>query len=285
MNKDNDVNEDINVNKDNDQSKDIDVNKDIEVNKDTGMNEDNEQNLFPDLKIVLIETSHPGNIGAAARAMKNMGATNLTLVNPLDFPSEKAIYRSVSAQDVVENATVVDTVEEAIADCELVIGTSARDRRIPWPLIDPKTCGQKVIAEHHAGRKVAILFGRESRGLKNEELQKCHFHVNIPTGKAYSSLNLAMAVQVICYEILQASFKETSPAADEDWDVAFANGADMEHFYKHLEETLIEVKFHDPENPRQLLTRLRRLFNRIRPDQMEMNILRGILTAINNLKK
>jgi tRNA (cytidine32/uridine32-2'-O)-methyltransferase len=258
------------------------MNKDNDLNKDKDLNN---ENLFPDLKIVLIETSHPGNIGAAARAMKNMGATNLTLVNPLDFPNEKAIYRSVSAQDVVENATVVATVEEAIADCELVIGTSARDRRIPWPLIDPKTCGQKVIAEHAAGRKVAILFGRESRGLTNEELQKCHFHVNIPTGKAYSSLNLAMAVQVICYEVLQSSFKESSPAVDEDWDVAFANGADMEHFYKHLEETLIEIKFHDPENPRQLLTRLRRLFNRIRPDQMEMNILRGILTAINNLKK
>jgi len=257
------------------------------MNNDNNKNhiEKNEQNLFPDLKIVLIETSHPGNIGAAARAMKNMGATNLTLVNPNDFPSEKAIYRAVSAQDVVAKAIVVETVEAAIADCQLVIGTSARDRRIPWPLIDPKACGEKVIAEHRAGRKVAILFGRESRGLKNAELQKCHFHVNIPTGKAYSSLNLAMAVQVICYEILQSSFKESSQVADEDWDVAFASGADMEHFFKHLEETLIEVKFHDPENPRQLMTRLRRLFNRIRPDQMEMNILRGFLTAINDLKK
>lgn len=249
------------------------------------MSKENEVNLFPDLSVVLIETSHPGNIGSAARAMKNMGVTNLTLVNPLDFPSEKAIYRAVSAQDVVSGAAVVDSVDAAIADCQLVIGTSARDRRIPWPLIDPKTCAEKVVAEHHAGRKVAILFGRESRGLKNEELQKCHFHVNIPTGKAYSSLNLAMAVQVICYEILQASLQDKERAADEDWDVVFATGADMEHFFTHLEETLIEVKFHDPENPRQLMTRLRRLFNRIRPDQMEMNILRGFLTAINALKK
>lgn len=249
------------------------------------MSNDDEQNLFPNLRIVLIETSHPGNIGATARAMKNMGVANLTLVNPLEFPSEKAVYRAVSAQDLVENAIVVDNVDAAIADCELVIGSSARDRRIPWPLIDPKACADMVVAEHRAGRKVAILFGRESRGLKNEELQKCHYHVNIPTGKAYSSLNLAMAVQVICYEILQSSLQEDKPSVEEDWDVVFATGADMEHFFTHLEETLIEVGFHDPENPRQLMTRLRRLFNRIRPDQMEINILRGFLTAINNLKK
>lgn len=259
------------------------------------MSQDNQANLFPELQIVLIETSHPGNIGAAARAMKNMGVANLTLVNPLEFPSDKAIYRAVSAEDVIANATVVDSVDAAIADCQLVIGSSARERRIPWPLINAKTCGDKVVAEHRAGRKVAILFGRESRGLKNEELQKCHYHVNIPTGRAYSSLNLAMAVQVICYEILQSSLgnsainsainSATDSVIDEDWDVAFASSADMEHFYTHLEDTLIEVKFHDPENPRQLMNRLRRLFNRIRPDQMEINILRGFLTAINSLKK
>jgi tRNA (cytidine32/uridine32-2'-O)-methyltransferase len=243
------------------------------------------ENLFPNLSIVLIETSHPGNIGAAARAMKNMGVTNLTLVNPKDFPSDKAKYRAVSAEDVVANATVVPDVEAAIADCELVIGTSARDRRIPWPLLDPKECGEMIVKEQLAGRKVAIMFGREDRGLKNEELQKCHYHVNIPTGEAYSSLNLAMAVQVITYEILQASLKEAGQVNEPAWDVPFANSSDMEHLFTHLEETLIEVNFHDPDNPRQLMTRLRRLFNRIRPDQMEINILRGFLTAINHIKK
>jgi len=254
-----------------------------------------EQDLFPGLRIVLIETSHPGNIGAAARAMKNMGMTNLYLVNPIEFPSAKANYRAVSAADVVENAVVVGDVNAAVADCELIIGTSARDRRIPWPLLDTKACAEKVVAEQRSGRKVAILFGRESRGLKNEELQKCHYHVNIPTGDTYSSLNLAMAVQVICYEILQSSLQQQrqaetmsadhgdddTGAAAETWDMAFATARDMEHLFEHLEQTLVQVNFHDPENPRQLMTRLRRMLNRIRPDQMEVNILRGFLTAIN----
>ncbi len=248
------------------------------------MNATNDEDLFSELSIVLIETSHPGNIGAAARAMKNMGVANLTLVNPKEFPSDKAIYRAVSAEGVVKSATVVPDVDTAIADCQLVIGTSARDRRIPWPLINPRECGEMVVKEQRAGRKVAIMFGREDRGMTNEELQKCHFHVNIPTGEAYSSLNLAMAVQVICYEVLQASLDQKRPAPDSNWDVSFATGADMEHLFTHLEETLIQVKFHDPDNPRQLMHRLRRLFTRIRPDQMEVNILRGFLTAINNLK-
>lgn len=242
----------------------------------------NEFNLFPRLRIVLVETSHPGNIGAAARAMKNMGVGRLVLVNPKEFPSDKAIYRSASAADVVEQALVVPDVDTAIADCSLVIGTSARERRIPWPLLDPRDCGEKVVAEQGQG-EVAILFGREDRGLKNEELQRCNYHVNIPTGEAYSSLNLAMAVQVICYEVLQAS--RTRYPADEtaDWDMAPARSGDVEHFLTHLEETLVQVGFHDPENPRQLMTRLRRMFGRIRPDQMEVNILRGFLSAVNRV--
>ena len=242
------------------------------------------ENLFPGVKVVLVETSHPGNIGASARAMKNMGLTELVLVNPLDFPSNKAIFRSASAEDVVKGATVVATLDEAIGDCTLVIGMSARDRRIPWPMLSTRECGQQVVQARNRGNKVALLFGRESRGLKNEELQKCQYHVNIPTGAAYSSLNLAMAVQVICYEILQAAQVET-PFVQPEWDLDFADAAMMEHLFDHLERTLIQVKFHDPNNPRQLLTRLRRMFNRIRPDQMEVNILRGFLTAINHLKE
>ena len=246
------------------------------------------ENLFPGVRIVLVETTHPGNIGAAARAMKNMGVTELVLVNPLDFPNEKAIFRSASAEDVVRSARVVATVEEAVADCQLIIGTSARNRRIPWPMLTPRSCGEKVSQAAARNEKVALMFGRESRGLKNEELQKCHFHVNIPTGKAYSSLNLAMAVQVICYEVLQANLADSSPedpAEDAAWDMPPADAAAVEHFFEHLESTLIQVGFHDPDNPRQLLTRLRRLFNRIQPDQMEINILRGFLSAINKLDK
>ena len=239
-------------------------------------------NLFPNIRIVLVETSHPGNIGSAARAMKNMGVTNLVLVGPKRFPDEVADFRAVSAIDVLQQAIVVKSLEDAIKDCHLVIGTSARDRRIPWPMLDPKGCSKKVIQESSNNHNIAILFGREDRGLSNQELQQCHFHVNIPTGKAYSSLNLAMAVQVICYEILQASLDGTP---EQVWDFDLASSADMEHFYKHLEETLTQLKFHDPKNPKQLMKRLRRLFSRIRPDEMEVSILRGILSAINPVDK
>ncbi|MGK0338511.1 MAG: tRNA (cytidine32/uridine32-2'-O)-methyltransferase [Candidatus Azotimanducaceae bacterium] len=242
------------------------------------------EDLFPRVRIVLVETTHPGNIGAAARAMKNMGLCHLYLVAPTRFPHDKAIWRSASASDVVKNAVVVPTLDEAISGCHLVIGTSARDRRIPWPMLDPRGCGEKVEAEHRQGAEVALVFGREAHGLKNEELQKCHFHVNIPTGKAYSSLNLAMAVQVLCYEVLQAQIQRQMPDSankvEQPWDMEYAPTDAVEHFFVHLEETLIEVGFHDPDNPRQLMTRLRRMFNRIRPDRMEVNILRGFMTAI-----
>lgn len=244
-----------------------------------------ESNLFPRVRIVLVETTHPGNIGAAARAMKNMGLCKLVLVDPRLFPNEKAIWRSASAADVVEGAEVVSSLAEALEGCQLVIGTSARERRIPWPMLEPKSCGEKVFNAQAAGQEVAIVFGREAHGLKNEELQMCHFHVNIPTGKAYSSLNLGMAVQVLTYEILQASIaaEDQPDQVGGDWDMEYATSDALEHFFVHLESTLIETGFHDPTNPRQLMTRLRRMFNRIRMDEMEVNILRGFLTSINHL--
>lgn len=234
------------------------------------------QETARDIRIVLVETTHPGNIGAAARAMKNMGLTSLVLVNPNKFPADKARWRAVSAVDVVDSARVVGSVDEAIEGCELVVGTSARDRRIPWPMLDPRECGQKIASE--SGNSVAILFGRESRGLTNDELRKCHFHVNIPTAEAYSSLNLAMAVQVLSYEILMAAREAPEP---QQWDQPLAGADAVEHFHDHLERTLSDIGFYDPANPRQLLPRLRRLFNRVRMDQMEVNMLRGILTAVN----
>ena len=243
----------------------------------------NSANLFPGVRVILVETTHPGNIGAAARAMKNMGLAELILVNPLEFPSNKAIYRSANAKDVVRSARVVGTVEEAIADCQLVIGASARNRRIPWPMLTAKECGQCVSAAAAEQMLVGLLFGRESKGLKNEELQKCHYHVNIPTGEAYSSLNLAMAIQVITYEILQARLDGENPVSR--WDRPLANGEAMEHLYQHLKETLVQLKFHDEDNPRQLMARIKRMFSRIQPDQMEVNIIRGFLNAINKLAK
>ncbi|HAT27810.1 MAG TPA: tRNA (cytosine(32)/uridine(32)-2'-O)-methyltransferase TrmJ [Gammaproteobacteria bacterium] len=237
---------------------------------------------FDKVTVVLVNTSHPGNIGACARAMKNMGISRLTLVQPADFPSGVAVGRAVSALDILENATVVESLEAAITDCALVIGASARSRKIPWPMLSPAQLGVKVVRELEMN-KVALVFGREDSGLNNDELQLCHFHVQIPADENYSSLNLAAAVMVICYELRKAGLdrkgiKDT--AEDKFWDQEKATVKQVEHFYQHLERVMIAIDFHDPENPRQLMQRMRRLFSRIRIDVMEMNILRGILSNI-----
>jgi tRNA (cytidine32/uridine32-2'-O)-methyltransferase len=238
---------------------------------------------FANIRIVLVNTTHPGNIGGAARAMKNMGLSRLYLVAPKEFPSEKATWRSAGATDVLDDAVVVDSLDEAIAGCKLVVGTSARERRIPWPLLDPRQCGESIWSEanHH---EVALVFGREDRGLTNEELHKCNYHVHIPANEEYSSLNLATAVQVICYEIrmafLQATEGKTLP--NHQWDMPPADASALENYYEHLEATLAGLGFLDPQNPKQTMTRLRRMYNRVRMDQMELNILRGVLTAMQN---
>lgn len=234
------------------------------------------------IKVVLVNTSHPGNIGASARAMKNMGLHKLALVDPKDFPSGVAVGRAASAVDILESAQVFDNLEAAIADCGLVIGTSARSRKIPWPMLNPEQTATKVLAEKNTN-KVALVFGREDSGLNNDELQLCHFHVQIPANENYSSLNLAAAVMVICYELrkTQLQLLDTKESQeDEFWDQEKATGEQVEHFYEHLERVMIAIDFHDPKNPRQLMQRMRRLFSRIRIDVMEMNILRGILTNI-----
>jgi tRNA (cytidine32/uridine32-2'-O)-methyltransferase len=234
------------------------------------------------ISVVLVNTSHPGNIGATARAMKNMGLSKLVLVQPENFPSGVAVGRAVSATDILDAARVVETLQEAVADCGLVIGASARSRRIPWPMLSPQACAEKVIREKDTNR-VALVFGREDSGLNNEELQLCHFHVQIPADENYPSLNLAAAVMVICYEVRKAALDRIGTAVraeDEFWDQEKATGEQVEHFYTHLERVMVKIDFHDPENPRQLMQRMRRLFSRIRIDVMEMNILRGILTNI-----
>lgn len=233
------------------------------------------------IRIVLVHTTHPGNIGSVARAMKNMGLSQLWLVSPKEFPSERADWRAANADDILKQATVVDELDEALRGCGLVIGTSARDRRIPWPVFDPRECAVRTLAEA-ATHPVAIIFGREDRGLTNDELHKCHYHVHIPSNLEYSSLNLAMAVQVIAYEIAMAA-RDTPPA--QVWDQPPARAEDMELFMSHLEVVMRDTGFLDPENPRQTLTRVRRLFNRIRPDKMELNILRGFLAAMQDKLK
>jgi len=235
--------------------------------------------MNPDnIDIVLVHTTHSGNIGGVARAMKNMGLTRLTLVAPVEYPAPEATWRAASAVDVLENARVVDTLDEAIADCQFIVGTSARERRIPWPVQDARRCAERV-ATHSASERVAILFGREDRGLLNEELQRCNLHCHIPTHESYPSLNLAMAVQVVAYECRMFQLDgQTALVEDAEWDAPFATAEDMTRFYAHLEETLIDIEFLNPEAPRQLMRRLKRLYNRVRLDEMELNILRGILT-------
>jgi len=241
----------------------------------------NTENPQENIKIVLVNSAHPGNIGGAARAMKNMGLTELCLVQPREYPAPRAVWRAAGAADLLAKAVVVNSVDEAVADCALVIGTSARERRIPWPLINPRQCGERIWreAQHH---KVALLFGREDRGLTNDELQKCNYHVHIPSNPDYSSLNLAAAVQVLSYEIRMAGLADSEGQLPDlgHWDQSAATAEDLENFHSHLAETMADLEFYDPENPKQLLTRMRRLFNRQRMDQMEVSILRGLLSAV-----
>ena len=239
------------------------------------------------VKVVLVNTSHPGNIGASARAMKNMGLSNLALVQPKDFPSGVAVGRAASAVDILESAEIFDSLEQAVSDCALVICASARSRKIPWPMLTPEESAIKILKEVNAN-KVAIVFGREDAGLNNDELQLGHFHVQIPAEENCSSLNLAAAVLVICYELYKLSLRSNSKELIKDqdhWDQKLATNGEVEYFYKHLERVMIAIDFHDPENPRQLIQRVRRLFNRIRIDVMEMNILRGILSNVENAIK
>jgi len=230
-------------------------------------------------RIVLVHTSHPGNIGAVARAMKNMCLSELYLVAPKDYPSDQALWRAANAADVLEKAVVVESLDQALEGCGLVVGTSARGRRIPWPLLDPRQTAEKVLPEL-SQHKVAFLFGREDRGLTNEELQRCNLHVHIPANEEYSSLNIAMAVQVICYELRMSSIGGGLGGDDmAEWDQPKATSDDVERYFIHLEQTLTDIGFLKEGAEKQLMTRLRRLYSRSRLDEMEVNILRGILTS------
>ncbi|ELY2932388.1 TPA: tRNA (cytosine(32)/uridine(32)-2'-O)-methyltransferase TrmJ [Cronobacter sakazakii] len=237
--------------------------------------------MLQNIRIVLVETSHTGNMGSVARAMKTMGLTNLWLVNPLVKPDSQAIALAAGASDVIGNASIVDTLDEALAGCSLVVGTSARSRTLPWPMLDPRECGLKSVSEAtHA--PVAIVFGRERVGLTNDELQKCHYHVAIAANPEYSSLNLAMAVQVIAYEVRMAwlaSQDAQTPAPGEE-ENPYPLVDDLERFYGHLEQVLLSTGFIRPNHPGQIMNKLRRLFTRARPESQELNILRGMLASI-----
>jgi tRNA (cytidine32/uridine32-2'-O)-methyltransferase len=229
---------------------------------------------FSNIRVVLVETTHPGNIGAVARAMKNMFLTRLYLVQPHFFPHADATARASGADDVLHQATVCGSLEEAVAGCSLVFGASARLRRIDWPTVDARRCGEKV-AETVGGGEVALVFGREHSGLTNEELDRCNYLVHIPSNPDYSSLNLGAAAQVLAYEVAMALGARVPAVQGEER----ASAQEVDGLYAHLEQALVEIGFLDPQNPRQLMRRLRRLFNRSELEKSEVQILRGILTA------
>ncbi|MCX7124575.1 MAG: RNA methyltransferase [Gammaproteobacteria bacterium] len=233
------------------------------------------------IRIILVNTTHPGNIGAAARAMKTMGLAQLVLVSPEKFPHHEATFRAVGADDLLEKAIVVDTLSEGLKNCEWVIGASVRQRKLSRTILDPKACAEKIRDE--LSGNVAIVFGRESSGLTTEELSLCHDQVSIPTNPDFSSLNVASAVQVIVYELRMAMLadqnKITLKPCPQD---PLANADEVAGFYEHLRKTLLDLKFLDHKQPKRLMERLQLLFNRSHLTVTELNILRGILTAIQN---
>jgi len=231
------------------------------------------------LRTVLIGTTHPGNIGATARAMKNMGLHDLALVRPRVFPHEDATARASGATDVLQSAQVFDSLDEAIAECSFVVGTSARARTIGWPTLPPRQAAGRLLEESGRGLP-AMVFGPEKSGMSNEDLDRCHALLTIPTNPDFSSLNLAMAVQVLAYELRMAALGTGEVDSGHDEHVPLATGEQMTHFHQHLERVLTALDFLDPNQPRQLMRRLRRLFARAAPDQNEINILRGILAAV-----
>jgi tRNA (cytidine32/uridine32-2'-O)-methyltransferase len=233
------------------------------------------------IRIVLVNTSHTGNIGSAARAMKTMGLKNLYLVDPVTKPDSKASALAAGATDILANATIVNTLQEAIADCGLVVGTSARSRTLSWPMLDSRECGDKLITEA-ANYPVALVFGRENNGLSNEELQQCNFHVCIDANPEYSSLNLAAAVQTLCYEIRQHHIAlQRSPYIErEALENPYPLSKELEKFYVHFESTFAKAGFIRSKHPGVIMSKVRRMFTRTRLESQELAILRGMLSAV-----
>lgn len=245
------------------------------------------------VRIVMVNTTLPANIGSALRAMKTMGLNKLVLVAPKSYPHPDIDALAAGATDLIEQIEVVEQLEDAIADCHLVFGTSARSRTIPWPLLDARPAAVKslnAVAQHW--QNIAIIFGREDRGLTNEELALANYHVTIPVNEEYGVLNVAQAIQVICYEMRMAAIDIVGKIADPEatmqvtdseamqWDEPLVNHEQMQQFYPHLEKMLAEIEFMDPKNPRLLPLRLRRLFGRIQLDRMEYHLLRGIFSRV-----
>ncbi len=232
------------------------------------------------IQIILVETSHSGNIGSTARAMKTMGMNHLRLISPKQPIDEQAIALAAGAKDVLDNAQIYETFDDAIADCQLVIGTSARLRHLQNSLIEPRKCGEIAMQRAEQG-KVAVVFGRERVGLTNEELLKCHYHLHFPTNPDYGSLNLAMAVQLACYEIRMAwldlqNNPQIAPLAD------YPSAEALEYFFQHTEQLYKKLGFIRNEA---VMLKLRRLYQRAELETNELNLLRGMLTAVEKYQR
>ena len=248
------------------------------------------------VRIVMVNTTLPANIGSALRAMKTMGLSKLVLVSPKTYPHPDINALAAGATDLIDQIEIVETLEDAVKDCHIVFGTSARSRTIPWPLLDARPAAEKSLkAVINDKQEVAVIFGREDRGLTNEELALANFHVTIPVNTDYGVLNVAQAIQIICYEMRMVAMdkmgKEVNPEAtmhvteteDMQWDEPLVTHEQMEQFYPHIEKMLAEIEFLDPKNPRLLPLRLRRLFGRIQLDRMEYHLLRGIFSRVQAL--
>lgn len=246
-----------------------------------------ELKVLSNFKVVLVETSHPGNIGGVARAMKNMSMQELCLVNPKIFPSADATSRASGADDVLAAAKVYDTLQDAIADCQIVLGASARDRTISWPELTARECAEKFVEKspQPPKQKIALIFGRENSGLKNHELDLCQYLLRIPCNSTYSSLNLAAAVQVVCYELFVASGQRSESTIGDKDSEALATMQQMELFYQHLQETLDDIGFLHIDKSQSIMRRLRRIYNRTALVSKEVDILRGILRFSQNHNK
>ncbi len=231
------------------------------------------------VKVVLVGTTHSGNIGSAARAMKVMGLSQMVLVDPQCQVDAQAIALAAGASEIALNAQIYPTLEAAVADCGLVVGTSARSRPLEWPMLEPRECGEKLISEANQ-HSVAMVFGRERTGLTNDELQLCHYHVCVPANPEYSSLNLAMAVQLLSYEVRMAYLALQQSSQSSTLQEEYPRHQELERFYAHLEQVIMQTEFISAQQPGQVMNKLRRMFTRARPEAQEINILRGILTSV-----
>ena len=230
------------------------------------------------VQIVLVETSHPGNIGSVARAMKNMGLANLSLINPKKFPHQEATALAGNATDVLDNAKIFSSIQEAVNTSKVIYATSARERTIEWPTLTANDAASEIQELVANEIEVSILFGREDRGLTNDELQLANKHLIIPAHPDYPVLNIAMSTQVVCYELYQAAKKNSV----ESWqDFPEYTSEELNNLIDHFNETVIALELVDPNNPKQIMTRMERMFRRLYPDQMEGNFLRGFLKAVN----